>query len=136
MLVGVGSLGLYFLLLKTSEAGDFLVIGWGVALYALRNLWSSWCQLMFSSCAVSINFPRFFIKFSAMPFAQGVYGIFFVCLKPMYLAYCLNWSQLNGVLLSLVISDGIPKYDRILSSAGMHASADVECTISTAGYLE
>ena len=111
-------------------------LGWGVAVYTLRNLWSLWDQLIFSYCKVSINFLRFFIKFSAVPFAQGVYGIFSVCLKPMYLEYCLNCSLLYGVPLSLVISEGIPKYDRILSSAEMHASVDVECTISTAGYLE
>ena len=81
-------------------------------------------------------FPRFFIKFSAMPFAHGAYGIFFLCSKLMYLAYDLNSSLLYGGPLSLAISSGIPNVERILSNAGMTAVPEVERMISTIGNLE
>ena len=83
-----------------------------------------------------MSFPRFFMKFSAMPFAHGAYGIFFLCSKPIYFAYNLNSSLLYGGPLSLAISSGIPNVERILSIAGMTAVPEVERKISTIGNLE
>ena len=59
-----------------------------------------------------------------------------MCSKPMYLAYSLNDSELNGDPLSDLIFKGIPKVDRILSNFGIAAFAEVFDTNSTSGYLE
>lgn len=68
--------------------------------------------------------------------AQGAYEITLMCLKPIFLANSLKLQLENGGPLLLPILCRMPKPVTLQLIAGMSASAEVDLTISMAGYCE
>ena len=77
-----------------------------------------------------------FMNDSASEFPCGHKGVTVTNSMPWISMYRLISCPLNGGPLSDTTLYGIPCVENILSSFGISAAADVECTISTSGYRE
>ena len=58
--------------------------------------------------------------------ARGLGDVILLCIKPLFSANFLNSSPLNGGLLSVRITCGMPHMDKMLSSLGMTVRAENE----------
>ena len=77
-----------------------------------------------------------FIKLSASELACGRRGVILLCLTLLSYKYLLNLWFVNGDLLSLHNTVGMPCVAKIHSSFGIVVDADVDCTTSTSRNLE
>ena len=109
---------------KSREYGLLPVTVWVIDWYTCRKSGNDILQLLPSLLSVVVmNFCRVFINLSASPFASGCNGVIFQCLNPCVFGYSAN-------------SFAIPNIEKILSSLGITATAEVVLTSSTTGYHE
>ena len=97
---------------------------------------NSFFQFRPSVRAVRMDLSNGFMNDSASELPCGHKGVTVTNSMPWISMYRLISCPLNGGPLSDTTLYGIPCVENILSSFGISAAADVECTISTSGYRE
>ena len=102
------------------------VVVWGVELYAIRYLLTSFFHFLSSTWAILILFRRDLCCLSTSPFAWGHNGVVFLCSMPQSSKYLSNSLETNWDPLSLIIENGKPWVVKILSKLSIILSDVVE----------
>ena len=93
---------------------------------------SSLCSQM----DVLMTFLTVLVNLSTSASARGQYGVNFLCRKPRSSAKLAKSRLLNGYLLSVRSTSGVPYSESTLSNRGRTTLAEVDGTISTIGNIE
>ena len=91
-------------------AGAQLVVQWGVVQYVKRNLCNFCLNVPFSFVILFIEFLKIWTVLLACPCYTGRCGAVCICRIPFCWRNFSNLKLVNGLLLSITIFSGSPKF--------------------------